>query len=131
MTFYSDVNQQDPLVQRKIYDLEDIYQSIHNILNTRKGERLFIPDFGVDLEKFLFEPMTFENEILAFNEIKTALERYEPRIKIDNANSGVVGDPTDHSLFVYIVFYIKGKISDKYVYQSRITKNQKDRFYGI
>jgi phage baseplate assembly protein W len=131
MIFYRDVNQQDPLVQDQIYDLEDIYQSIHNILNTKKGERLFRPDFGIDLDKYLFELMTYENTKIMFIEIATVLEKYEPRIQIDNGNSGVYASDKDHEVFLEIVFSIKGQISDKYLYQARVTPTQKDKFYGI
>lgn len=130
MAFYSDVNQQDSLVQDKIYDLEDIYQSIHNILNTEKGERLFLPDFGVNLEQYLFELLTWETEQEVYLEIHNALEKYEPRIQIDTSMSFIkVVD--FHELFAEIAFSIKGKVSDTYLYQSRISTKQKGNFYEV
>ena len=39
MLFYSDLNQSDNLVDAKLYNLESIYQSIHNIISTEKGQR--------------------------------------------------------------------------------------------
>lgn len=130
MAFYSDVNHQDPLVQDKVYDLEDIYQSIHTILNTEKGERLFLPDFGVNLEQYLFEVMTWQTEQDVYMEIYRALNRYEPRIKIVDQFSFIRVE-NYHELYAEIAFTLKGKVSDTYLYQSRITPNQKGKFYEV
>jgi len=130
MNFYSDVNHQDPLVQDKIYDLEDIYQSIHNILNTEKGERIFLPEFGVNLEQYLFEPLTDVTEFAIYDEIREALETFEPRIEIDDLHS-FVRSLSPHEIEAEIAFSVKGKVSDKYLYQSRIGRKQKGMFYEI
>ncbi len=130
MIFYSDVNQQDPLEQDLLYDLEDIYQSIHNILNTEKGERLFNPNFGVSLERFLFEIVTPLTEKQIYLEVYTALKQYEPRIEINSSLSFVKGE-NFHDIYVEIAFTIKGKVSDLYLYQSRVSKKQKDKFYAV
>lgn len=131
MTFYSDVNQQDPLVQDKIYDLEDIYQSIHNILNTEKGERLFYPEFGINLEQYLFELLTPVTEKLIYKEVYDALRIFEPRIEIDNNLSYVQSTEEYHTVYAEIAFSIKGKVSDTYLYQSRISTKQKGNFYEV
>lgn len=128
--FYSDVNHQDPLVQDKVYDLEDIYQSIHTILNTEKGERLFLPDFGVNLEQYLFELLTWETEQQVYLEIYNALKKFEPRIEINNSLSFVRVEDF-HELYAEIAFTIKGKVSDTYLYQSRISSKQKGKFYEV
>lgn len=130
MIFFSDVNQQDPLTQDKIYDLEDIYQSIHNILNTEKGERLFLPEFGTNIQQYLFELLTFDTERLMILEITDALDRWEPRIQVFS-NLSTIKAVDNHEIYLEIVFEIKGKVSDKYLYQSRITQKQKDKFYEI
>lgn len=130
MTFYSDVNQQDNFIQDKIYDLEDIYQSIHNILNTEKGERLFLPEFGINLEQYLFEPMTQVTKWKIFDEIWDALKNYEPRITLLSGKSRIVQSGY-HEYSAEIAFQIKGKVSTIYMYQARIVGNQKDNFYEI
>lgn len=64
----------------KITDNDSIANSIKNIVNTKKGERLFNPDFGTNLRYYLFDPIT----VLTAEEIKSDLiiniRRYEPRI---------------------------------------------------
>ena len=129
MIFYSDVNRQDFFVEEKIYDLESIYQSLDSILNTEKGERLFLPEFGVELEKFLFNLMDWKNRILLFEEVYGAITKWEPRVEIDFQKSGVVEDPLDHTVYLVLVFSIKGKKEDMYVYQTSLTDLQKGRYY--
>ncbi|MCK5537221.1 MAG: GPW/gp25 family protein [Bacteroidales bacterium] len=129
MIFYSDLNQQDNLVDSKLYDLESIYQSIHNIINTNKGERLFLLDFGVDLEQYLFEPMTFKTVNLVYYEVWNALTKWEPRIKLLNAESGYVPNYDNHTIDLTIAFSIKGKMADVYVYQTTLVSKQKEEYY--
>ena len=48
---------------------EAIRSDLLHILLTNKGERLYLPDFGSDLRKFIFEP----NDKLTHNDIKDNL----------------------------------------------------------
>jgi len=129
MIFYSDINSQDPLVDDKIFDIESVYQSIENILSTRKGERLFLHDFGVDLDKYLFDLNSFGFELDLFTEVYAAIDLYEPRIKIDMSESFVRANGDTHVAELVLVFSIIGKTFDKYVYQTDLTKIQKERYY--
>ena len=131
MIFYSDINQQDNLIDEKLYDIEAIYQSIHNIINTQTGQRLFLPEFGVDLWQYLFEPMTFVSVKQVYLEVYNALERWEPRIKISNRESRYVPNYETHTIDLTIVFSIKGKLEEKYVYQTELTTTQKDNYYEL
>ena len=130
MLFYSDLNQQDSLVDKKLYNLESIYQSIDNIINTEKGQRLFLPEFGVDLWQYLFEPMTYEVVNQVYYEVYDALERWEPRIKI-LTESSYVPHYDEHTIDLTIVFSIKGKLDDKYVYQTVLSNTQKEFYYEV
>ena len=62
------------------YDEEAIYNSIKNIFNTKKGEKILTPTFGLDLEQYLFENISKENGELIGNTIYEELALYEPRI---------------------------------------------------
>lgn len=65
-----------------VTDLNAIKQSLVNILNTPKGSRLFLPDFGCDVRRFLFEPYDDITAKSIGTEIKNAFEQYEPRVRI-------------------------------------------------
>ena len=70
------------LVQVK--DKAAIVQSITALLLTMKGERPFQPDLGSGIQRMLFEPMDYASAGIIKSEIREVLQRYEPRISIDN-----------------------------------------------
>jgi len=76
-----------PVKQRDIkvdYDESAIKNSIINILNTIPGERFLIPEFGANLKKYLFLPVTKTTAEAIGNTILDAIEKWEPRVTIEN-----------------------------------------------
>ena len=65
------------------YDEEAISNSIKNIFNTKKGQKILTPNFGLDLEQFLFENISKENGAMIGTKISEELPFFEPRIAID------------------------------------------------
>ena len=63
-------------------DASAIKQAIVNLLLTNKGERVYQPDYGSDLRKFLFEPMDFATAAAIQNKILSTLSKFEPRIGV-------------------------------------------------
>ncbi len=61
---------------------KDIEQSLHILLNTVIGERLMVPQYGCDLYTYLFESISNSRIHLIKEVIKTAIIKYEPRIKL-------------------------------------------------
>lgn len=72
-------------------DMAAVINSVTNILNTSPGERFLVPEFGINLKKFLFQPVSeaVANSIGAA--IITGLERWEPRLTVDHIK--VLGNP--------------------------------------
>ena len=68
------------------YDENAIYNSIKNIFNTKKGQKILAPTFGLDLEQYLFDNISKENGDLIGNTIYEELALYEPRIVCDSVN---------------------------------------------
>ena len=62
-----------------VEDSTSIKQSIKNILLTFSGEKSFIPNFGGELQKTLFESSVVANTTL-FLDLIELLNTYEPRI---------------------------------------------------
>jgi len=56
---------------------------IHLIL-TNKGERLYLPDFGTNLRKYLFNPYDGITEDEIKSEISEAVKKYIPNLKINS-----------------------------------------------
>ncbi len=73
--FFLDLNQDDNSA---------IKADLLHLLLTRKGQRLYNPDFGTDLLRYIFEP----EDNLTLNDIKTELstsvKKYIPNLSIDN-----------------------------------------------
>jgi phage baseplate assembly protein W len=66
------------------YDVQAIKNSIVNAFLTAPGDKILNPTYGIDLRRFLFEPIDdFTTEIIK-DDIQTNLPLMEPRITIDN-----------------------------------------------
>lgn len=63
---------------------QNIRESIRIILLTDTQERLRLGEFGSGLKAFLFEPNTISNRRLIQERISIALERWEPRIRVES-----------------------------------------------
>jgi len=61
---------------------DKVRQSIWAILSTAKGERVMRPDFGCDLQSFVFATMDAATLTMIKASIRDALVRWEPRIDV-------------------------------------------------
>ena len=59
-----------------------VRQAILLLLTTVPGERVMRPDFGCDLQQLVFSPNDPTTHGLAIHYVRTALNRWEPRIDI-------------------------------------------------
>ncbi len=55
-----------------------------HLLLTNKGERLYMPDFGSDLKKYIFEPNDRITHSDIKNNINETIKRYIPNLLIDS-----------------------------------------------
>lgn len=77
---------------------EDIEQAIGLILGTVPGERAMRPEFGCAIHEFVFDTIDAETVGNMGTAIRTALDRWEPRIEVtdldfdlDRVAEGVLG----------------------------------------
>ena len=63
-----------------IRDEDAIKRSVRNIIFTILGEKPFEPNFGSVINESLFDLNTNLNEIRVSDEIRSSLNRFEPRI---------------------------------------------------
>jgi phage baseplate assembly protein W len=64
-------------------DNQAIKADLLHLLLTRKGQRLYLPDFGTDLLKFIFEPedgITFE---AIKTDISNEIQKYLPNLQMN------------------------------------------------
>ena len=89
---------------RLSYDENAIFNSIRNIFNTKKGQKILNPIFGLDLEVFLFDNISRENADIIGKTIYEELPIYEPRITVDSVN--VIARPDDNEYEISITIII-------------------------
>lgn len=82
---------------------QNVRESICIILRTRPGERSLRPDFGCDLDRYLFEPNNLATLRLIQEEVKRALSRWEPRIHLDDVLVEV--NPADPRAVDITIYY--------------------------
>lgn len=108
MPLYSDLNIYTPKIQPLQVELRAIYQSMDSIIRTRKGDRLFRPDYGLDLEEYLFDLIDDTTSTIILLQISQQLAENEPRVEIDLTNSRVIGDPDNHTYDILLTFSVVG-----------------------
>jgi len=77
---------------------------VHLIL-TRKGQRLYLPDFGTDLVKFIFDQNDDITLSLVKEEIKTVVKKYLPNLTITNLTV-TYSDESEYAAVVTIEYIV-------------------------
>lgn len=62
---------------------QNLEESIHLILRTSLGERVYRPEFGSRLSDLVFAPLNTHTLLLLRLYVEEALEAWEPRIELD------------------------------------------------
>ena len=79
-----------------------IARSVRNIVETIPTEKFFNPDFGSDVYKSLFDFVDFGTANVIQDQIKTAINNFDPRVE----NVRVEVDPSvDENEFEILVVY--------------------------
>lgn len=73
-------------------DAAAVKQSVKNILLTNYAEKPFVPEFGANLNDFLFNLDTEFDDDLIEEAIVQAINDYEPRAQVLNVNVNTNGD---------------------------------------
>lgn len=90
-------------VSKKVGD-DAIIQSMKNLLQTGKYERLFQPDIYSGLRHLLFEPIDSITANAIGTEIRNVISKYEPRV---NLNEVLVAPDYDEAGYnVTLTFFI-------------------------
>ena len=61
-----------------------IKADLMHLILTRKGQRLYLPDFGTELLRFIFEPNDDITLSMVKDEIKTVVKKYLPSLTIND-----------------------------------------------
>ena len=98
-----------------ITGIDKIQDSIYNILSTKVGERLFLPEFGSRLHTLIFEPNNAIFADLAVFYIRDALGKWERRIEVTDVS--ILTEQEGNIVPIEISYRItNSNIYDTYVY---------------
>lgn len=67
-------------------DADAIKADLMHLILTSKGERLYLPDFGTNLRRFIFEPNDSLTLSEVKNEISETVKKYLPNLKINEVS---------------------------------------------
>ncbi len=84
-----------------------IKSDLLHLLLTTPGDRLYLPEFGADLRRYIFEPNDSETRGAIRSEIQQAIDKYIPNLKltelkIENPNQGEFDVREEHAAVVRI-----------------------------
>jgi phage baseplate assembly protein W len=108
-SLFSDLNQYTPTTKALLENNESIVQSLDNILSTRRYERLFNNDFGLDFEDILFEIIDDATALEVLRIIVERVEKFEPRVVLNLSQTTVEPDPENNKYLVNLFFSVKGQ----------------------
>ncbi len=83
--FYDD-NINNKFVQTNLVSKNGLSSNLLLLLVTNKGERLYQPNYGTNLLKYIFEPMDSLTEKDIETEIKQTVKLYMPELTIDSVS---------------------------------------------
>ena len=77
-------DEQDGFFATTSTTIEAVKNNMRNLLQTEEGERLFQPNLGMNLKRFLFEQVTENTVIEIENDIVSTFERWLPFVQLDD-----------------------------------------------
>lgn len=87
-------------------DAAAVRQAVKNLLLTNQNEKPFQPFFGGDLNSFLFELAEVDSADEIEQQIRTAIEVYEPRVDSRSLDIRVNIEPDNNALSITVVFRV-------------------------
>src|SRR5690606_17342241 len=93
---------------RMTADEDDIQKSLEILLSTTIGERFLQPNYGCNLENFVFEPMNATIQTLIKLTVKDAIQLLEPRIRLLSVELDTFFYVEEGRVDIHVNYEIKG-----------------------
>jgi phage baseplate assembly protein W len=91
--------------------VRELEESMRLILGTARGERPMRPEFGCGIHDYVFAGVDPTTSARIEHEVRIALERWEPRIEVDEVE--LSRDPDDASVVYVDVSYTVTDTNDR------------------
>ena len=117
LELYSDLN---PEVSRGALStgVDSVFAAIDNLLSTDRDERPFLLDFTANVDRLLFSPLDPAVAFEIYSLVAGALERFEPRARLDERNSTVRVNASEDGYDIELSLRISGYEDDHVVYRA-------------
>lgn len=69
---------------KALEDVDSINNGLHNIFLWSPGERVLLPEFGLNLKQYLYEPVNESTANSIREYLQNAIVQWEPRVSVDN-----------------------------------------------
>ena len=89
--------------------LTQVKSNLTNLILTKKGERVLQPEFGCDVHRIIFEPITDDNVANVRGTIEAAVKIWLPYVTIEDVD--VVRDENRNSVFATITFSVNTSVT--------------------
>lgn len=86
----------------------EVEESIRLVLGTRPGERPMRPEFGSRIHELVFAPADAGTAGQLAFEARTALERWEPRIEVDDVDV-TFDSHREGTLYLDVHYHVRGR----------------------
>lgn len=86
------------------FDMQAIANSLQNLFNTSPGQRFLFPEYGLNLNRFLFSSITEANGNVIGSKITAAVSTWEPRVLIKDIL--IVPEPDKNQYTINIILDI-------------------------
>lgn len=99
----------------KLVDVNAVKNAVHNIFTWNRGERILDPEFGTKIRQYLYDGISEQVSEQITAEIQNAIQKYEPRAKIDKLQRIVGKNEQDNNMIgVNIVWHVDGLPGNQY-----------------
>ena len=88
---------EDGYFRQSFKTFDQVRSNLKNLLLTKKGERIFQPDFGSGLHDLLFNPATEKFEEDLENTINDAVAKWLPYVIVEDINIDISKEQTDNN----------------------------------
>lgn len=95
---------------------ESIKKSLLVLFTTHLNEREKHPGFGCDLQQFIFEPITNQLLIFVEDQIRTVIEKHEPRISQLSIEINITEEVAEMLVIKIRYFLEEYNIQDNFTY---------------
>lgn len=94
-----------------------VKSALLNLMRSLPGSKPFYPEYGVNIEKYLFELADPTTESMINEEIARCIKQYEPRVDLLAVESSM----EDYGINIKIEYYVKN-IPDIQILETTLTR---------